>query len=241
MVDVSREVPAARELHVTHAVSSRVHLVEARRPPATGRPPLLVVLHGQGQSGARQLRWMGPAVPEHFAAAFPDGLHPFEVRRPERPRRIGYGWYLYDGDRQALAASMAACDERLWTIVERAAAELGADPGRVWLAGFSQGAYQAQASACLHVDRVAGWIAQAGNFRPEYVGGDVPDLSGRQVLLQHGRADAATPVERAEETAALFRSRGADVTLQLHDAGHVITPDMASAARAWLEQRAPAR
>ena len=72
----------------------------SRKPsrPTDGPPPLLVALHGQGESGRRHAKWLSGAVPDHFVAAFPDGFHKHEVRRPERPIRIGCGWYLFTGD-----------------------------------------------------------------------------------------------------------------------------------------------
>lgn len=224
---------ALLEVPCTHAV--RWLLRPAAAPPASGRPPLLVCLHGQGQSGARQARWMAEAVPPHFAAAFPDGPWPFEVRRPGRPVRVGHAWYQFDGDRAALAARLAFVDGWLWRGIDAAARELGADGQRVFLAGFSQGAYFGHVSAIRHRERVRGWIGQAGGFRSEYLGGPLPDLGGRAVLLQHGTADETLPPQDAERVAGLLRGAGATVEIALHEAGHVITGAMARQARAWLE------
>ena len=95
-----------RELRFELSSSSRCLLQPARAPREGERPPLIVFLHGQGQSGERQRRWMGAAVPDEFAAAFPDGFLPFEIRKPGKPVRIGHGWYLYSADRPAFLASL---------------------------------------------------------------------------------------------------------------------------------------
>jgi phospholipase/carboxylesterase len=206
--------------------------------PADGRPPLFVCLHGQGQTGARQQRWMGPAVPERYAAAFPDGFHGMEVRRAERPVRIGRAWYLYSTeDRDAFLASLDQAVDALWQTVDAAREALGADPSAIWLGGFSQGAYLTQVAALRHPERVAGWVAQAGGFREDYIPGGLPALDGKPVLLQHGDHDEALPAGVAHETADLLRNAGADVTFQSFDAGHVITPEMAAAVRVWLDAR----
>jgi len=209
--------------------------------PQGGPPPLLVVLHGQGQDGERQQRWMKAAVPDHFAAAFPDGLHPFEVRRPDRKVRLGRAWYLYTPeDRPAFFASLQASCEALWRLIGQAAQALGADTQQIWLAGFSQGAYMTHYTALRHLDQVRGWVSQAGGFREEYGGDPFPDAAGHPVLIQHGRQDEAIGVEVAAATTDLLRKHGAQVTLQHFDGGHVIKPEMADAVRAWLEEQQPA-
>ncbi|MCB9898904.1 MAG: dienelactone hydrolase family protein [Planctomycetes bacterium] len=227
-----------RRIEVRFGTSTGCLCVPAAEAPDGRRPPLLVAFHGHGQDGARHARWMGAAAPPRFAAAFPDGLFPFEVRRPGRPIRIGHAWYVFDGDREHLAAELAGVGEVVWTIIDTAARELHADRSRVWLAGFSQGTYLVHVLALSRPERVAGWIAQAGGFRPEYLGGRaLPRLDGRPVLLQHGEHDEALPVARSHEIAELLGGLGADVTLETYDAGHAITPAMADAARRWLDAR----
>lgn len=217
-------------------------LLRAPAAPEPGRrPPLVVVLHGQGESGERQARWMGPAIPPHCAAAFPDGLHKHEVRRPGRKLRLGHGWYLYTpDDRPAFLASLELAAATLWRMVDAAVERLDADPRRVVLAGFSQGAYLTHYAALTRLERVRGWICQAGGFRAEYVGEPFPDLAGRPVLFQHGRQDEAIGPEVAQATADLLAGHGGDVQVSLHDTGHRIVPAMADEARAWIEGVLPA-
>ncbi len=213
-------------------------LVPAEERASGARPPLLVVVHGYAQTGDRQHRWMGRAVPPAFAAAFPDGFHPFEVRKQGRPPRIGYAWYVFSGDRPAFLASLARASEALWELVDRLADDLDADASRVFLAGFSQGAYLVNHAAMTRPDRCAGWIAQCGNFREDYLQGAVPDLAGTPVLLQYGEHDTALPEGAAESCRELITGFGADVTTSVHDAPHAITPGMADEARDWLAAHA---
>ncbi len=211
-------------------------------PPATpsARPPVLVALHGQGQSGPRHRRWLGAAVPPHFASAWPDGFHGHEVRRPERPIRLGFSWYLYTGDEAAFRDSLVESEAALWRLIDAAVAELGADPARVWLSGFSQGAYLAYCVAARAPHRMRGLVAQAGRLKWEFVGERIAGLSGMPVLVQHGRRDESLDPARAEESVRVLRESGADVTLRLYDAGHEITPEMAADAREFLLRHEPA-
>ena len=237
--DAGRGLPARPAIAVPFTTRTRCLLFAPAQPDARVRPPLLVVLHGMGQDAERQVRWMGAAVPAHFAAAFPDGFHRHEVRKPDRPIRLGHAWYMYTGDQPAFAASLAESEHALWQLVDAAVAATGADPARVWLAGFSQGAYLVHCAAARAPGRVAGWIAQSGRFKTEFLGESVPGLAGKPVLIQHGRHDAALQPEAAERSAAALRASGARVELSLHEAGHAITPGMAAEARSFLERCEP--
>lgn len=218
--------------------STRSCLLVPPRAPRAGAPPLLVALHGQGQSGERHQRWLAEGLPPHFAAAFPDGFHAHEVRAPGRPIRLGHAWYLYTGDAAAFAASLIESEAALWRLVERAQRELGSDPRRLYLCGFSQGAYLAHCAAVRAADRVAGWVAQSGRLKHEFLGERLAGVAGLPVLIQHGERDESLPVAAAHDSAAILRRHGADVTLQLFDAGHRITPGMLVGLRSWLEERA---
>lgn len=233
--------PEPRRIELPFSTRRGGLLVPPAQPaaPAAARPPLLVALHGQGESGERHRRWLGAAVPPRFASAWPDGFHAHEVRRPQRPIRLGYAWYLFTGDEAAFRDSLLESEAALWRFVDAAVAELGADP-RVWLAGFSQGAYLAYCVAARAPGRVRGLVAQAGRLKWEFLGERLQALAGLPVLVQHGRSDAAIPPERAERSAQVLRDSGAAVELRLYDAAHVITPEMARDAREFLERHAPA-
>lgn len=212
-------------------------------PPVTPvtdtKPPLLMVIHGYAQTGERQQRWMQAAVPPNFAAAFPNGFLPLEVRRQGRPPRIGYAWYAYSSDRPAFLASLAESEAALWTLVDRVAEDLGADASQVWLAGFSQGAYLVNYAGMMRPERVAGWISQCGNMRADYLQGAQPDLTGKPVLLQYGEHDEALPEGSATACRDLIQSYGANVTFSMHDAPHAITPGMAEETAAFLAAKSP--
>jgi phospholipase/carboxylesterase len=69
-------------------------------------------------------------------------------------------------------------------------------------------------------------------FEPE----ELPDLTGKPILLTAGRRDPMVPGDQAELLAGLYRKAGADVTLQWMPGGHELTPpELASTAR-WLGQ-----
>ena len=225
----------ARRIAVPFSTKTSCLLLPPRAP---GRkpPPLLVSLHGQGQSGERQARWLEGGVPPHFAAAFPDGFHAHEVRKPDRPIRLGFGWYLYTGDEAAFRESLIESEAALWRLVAAAVAKSGADPARVWLHGFSQGAYLAHCVACRSPARLRGWIAQAGRLKWEFLGERIAGLAGKPVLVQHGKQDLSLALERAERGVQVLRESGADVDFRVYDAGHEITPEMVADVGRFLQR-----
>ena len=229
-----------RRVEIAFTTNAGCWIDAPRAPGHEAAPPLLVCLHGQGQDGERQRRWMADAVPPHFAAAFPDGFHTHEVRRPERPIRLGHAWYLFTGDQDEFAKSLVLAEEALWRLVDVVQATLGTDPERLYLAGFSQGGYLVHCAAVRAPDRVAGWIGQSSRLKHEFLQEELPRVAGKPVLLQHGEQDASLDVERARESAAILREHGAEVELALYDAGHSITPAMVADIRTWLEAHEPA-
>lgn len=223
-------------LSIPFTTQSDCEVVAAR--PTDGPAPLVVALHGQGESGARHRHYLRGAIPDTMHAAFPNGFHAHEVRKPDKPIRLGYGWYLYTGDQDAFLRSVALAEEALWRLVDALLEHTGADPSHVYLTGFSQGCYLAQMAAVRAADRVAGWIGQAGRLKHEVLADELPRVAGKPVLLQHGEDDEAIGPEAARHGADVLRDHGADVELRLYpDTGHRITDAMRADMHAWLAAR----
>ena len=167
--------------------------------PASESPPLLLVLHGKGGDESTLF-----SLPKTL-----DGR--FGIRSLCAPHAIeggGYRWYqrsdseyghLYDLNE--IAISLAALKQA----VTDAIAETGANPQRVFVFGFSQGA-----SMALHLARCAnpalmGVVAIAARLLPEPMEWDElePADSQTKILLQHGlNDDTVGPSDQTEVTAA---------------------------------------
>jgi phospholipase/carboxylesterase len=110
---------------------------------------------------------------------------------------------------------------------------------RVVLFGFSQGACLAREYAARNPRRYGGVAALGGGLlgptgtSREYDG----SLDGAAVFLGCGHSDDHVPVKRVRETAASFRSLGADATERVYeDAVHEVTDDEVSVAGALLDR-----
>jgi predicted esterase len=105
--------------------------------------------------------------------------------------------------------------------------------------GFSNGANIAASVLLLRPEVLAGAVL----FRAmvPLVPETLPDLRGRPILLAAGRRDQIASPEETERLRRLLVQAGAGVTLHWGQTGHGLTPADIEAARAWLEERAPAR
>ncbi len=172
--------------------------------------PLMVVLHGAGSSAARAIDLMaGLADESGVVLVAPDSrAATWDVIRG------GFGPDVAFLDR-ALEQVFAACP---------------VDPARVALEGFSDGASYALSLGIGNGDLFTHLIA----FSPGFA---APALQvGRpRVLVTHGAHDAVLPIDRcSRRLVPALEGAGYDVTYEEFDGGHVVPPELARQAVAWL-------
>ncbi len=209
-----------------------VHRTIAPRSPSP-RPPMLVLLHGIGAS-EEDLLPLVPALDPRFLVV--------SVRAPT-PEPPGYRWYAIDWMTQPPSADPAeiiASRELLARFVEAAVAEHGADPARVFLLGFSQGAIMALALLLARPDLVRGVVAHSGRLaRLAGSDGTAAALSRAEVLLVHGEEDAVVPAAEGRKAHQVLASLlGARATwVAFPGLGHAISPESIGVAARWLAER----
>lgn len=145
----------------------RVHVPPAL--PAGSRPPLVLVLHGHGGTGAQAERAYGfdaLADREGFVVAYPDG--------------VDRGWNDADLDRHADVDDVAF----LRRLVDELSARHAIDPDRVYVAGMSNGGFMAERLACDLPDRIAAIGAVAASRRSA-----CPTAEPVSVMHVHGLRD----------------------------------------------------
>jgi phospholipase/carboxylesterase len=171
------------------------------------------------------------------AYLFPQGVYPYEIRR-EGSMRIGYAWYLYDGKDEPFRTTLERSETYLLGLIDRVLASCGGDPGRVFLLGFSQGAYLGHFVAIRNAARFAGLVAIAGGrIKEEFVAESLAGSSRLPVLMLHGEKDEAVPLERARVMQEMLVRHGFPVELKAFDFGHEMRRDEIGAAREWLGTR----
>src|SRR5262245_8473785 len=139
---------------------SLVHLV--RRPERAGAsPPLLILLHGIG-SNEEDLMGLEPYLDERFVVVSARAPHPYGWG--------GYAWFEIEWLPNVIVIDRAQAEQSRDLIVRfigEAAAAYGADPARVYLMGFSQGAMMSGWVALTHPELVAGAALMSGRVPEE--------------------------------------------------------------------------
>lgn len=217
-------------------MKERMLLVHRALPPRTPsrRPPLLVLLHGIGADE-------GDLLP--LAPLFDPRLLVVSARAPRETEPMGYQWYAIDwsvnpprGD----PAEIVASRDLLAAFLAEVTAALGADPARVFLFGFSQGAVMSLALLLARPELVRGVIAHSG--RLARLPGPEPSpeaLSRSEALLLHGAQDEIVPAAQGLKAfQVLERLLGPRVTFRAFETlGHGVSEDSVGEAARWLAAR----
>jgi polyhydroxybutyrate depolymerase len=168
------------------------------------KSPLVIVLHGSLMDGESMRRWTGYefdryADERHFALVYPDGYQ--------------HNWN--DCRKGAtFAAKLENIDDVgfLGALIARLQVEIGIDPTRVFLFGYSNGGHLAFRMAMEHADMISA-IASVGASLP------VPDTSScpkagatSRAMLINGTDDPINPFAGGSVTLFGFANRGKAVS-----------------------------
>jgi phospholipase/carboxylesterase len=205
-------------------------VVAARATSAGGRPPLLVLLHGIGAD-------------EHDLVGLARELDPrflvVSVRAP-RPYHTGYAWFQIDWRPDGtIVPDVAQARDTLADLVrwlDAAPARLGADPARVYLLGFSQGAMMSLGVIGTAPERLAGVVALSGLFSDQLFERPAPDDAVAKVPLfvAHGTHDEVLPIANGRAIRDHFQPIVHDFTYREYPIPHAIGPDELNAVATWL-------
>jgi phospholipase/carboxylesterase len=213
----------------------------AGQGPHQGQPTLIA---GESLDGARAAVVMAHgrgATAESILSLVP------ELDRPGfahlAPQAAGHTWYPnrftapISSNEPWLSSGLAVISELLARL---AAAGIAAE--QTMLLGFSQGACLTLEFAARHARRYGGVVGLSGGLIgpdgiPRDYGGS---LAGTPVFLGCGDRDSHIPVGRVQETTAVLRALGADVTERLYPGmGHTINQDEIEAVRNMMAALVP--
>jgi len=193
--------------------------------------PLVIALHGWGMNTRTFARWLRPGVEQGGASWWlPRGILPCEVTSPPK-RRIGYAWYVFDGDQDALRASMDEAMAYLTSLVTMAREALR--PSSVALLGFSQGAYLSSYVALSRPDLFDTLVCCGGRPKAEFID-DLEAAKSVRVLIQSGSEDTSVTPELIQKGVQPLIDAGLNVDSRSYDAGHRLTTEMAEEAAGFV-------
>ena len=192
---VQEEKLFEREITVTARLKYLLAL-PAGYESGTDRWPLLVFLHGAGESGNELGKVKAHGPPKLIAAG--DRVFPCIVVSPQSP---GRGW-----NPDVLAA-----------LVDEICREYRVDEDRIWLTGLSMGGFGTWALAAAKPDRFAAIVPICGGGIPS----EADKLVGIPTWVFHGAKDAAVPLSASQQIVDAIKEKGGDPKFTVYpEAGH---------------------
>jgi phospholipase/carboxylesterase len=211
-----------------------VHVARLPRATVAGKPPLLIQLHGVG-SHERDLFSFADLLDARFLV--------LSARAPLVRGHDSFAWFdvlarlpdRIEIDVEELRNSR----DQLIQFIGEAVAAYDADPARVYLLGFSQGAIVSLTTALSRPAPLAGIAALSGRLPPEVVAWSAPpaELAGLLVLVSHGRHDNVIPVSHARAARQVLDGLPLDLTYREYDMAHELNPASLRDTLAWLSAR----
>ena len=218
------------------SVSPNLSLQHVARLPAAGdkdansRPPLLILLHGVGSNEQSMAK---------LADAFDPRFLVVSARSPIVLAPNSFAWFhvTFTPSGPVIVAKEA---EAGWThiarFIDEAVTAYEADPARVYLAGFSQGAIMSLATLLTTPERVAGVAAMSGRLLPEVLPhvAATARLTGKPVLIVHGTHDEKLGVQFARDAKEGLSLLAIALTYCELPMRHEITRESLDVVTAWL-------
>lgn len=210
------------------------HLVRHAAQGA-GAPPLLVLLHGYG-SNEQDLIGLAPYLDERLLIV--------SARAPLTLTPGGYAWFHLDIGADGIRLDPQELARQAGLVagfVEEAGAAYGADPRRVLVGGFSQGAMMSAAVLLSRPELVAGALLMSGALLPQAVpllrrpGADPRELAGKPVLVVHGTYDGVLPIEFGRATRTALEALPVVLTYREYPMAHEVSVESLRAVAAWVK------
>ncbi len=190
--------------------------------------PLLVWLHGGGDS-ERQLRRIMPAVSlRNYVAVAPQGT--LSVPRKNNPGN-GYRWVQ-------TPEHVAQAEQRVLASIAAAQLRFHIRPDRIFLAGYECGGTMAFRIGTEHADRFAGLVSLSGPFPTQGTPLAKLDVVRELPLFVAAcREGKYYPTEQVCDNLRLFHSAGMSITLREYPGEDGLTPQMLADIDRWIMEQ----
>ncbi|MBK9051527.1 MAG: dienelactone hydrolase family protein [Chloroflexi bacterium] len=197
------------------------------QPTTSGPHPTVVMLHGH--KGNEEVMWI-------FSRAVPDNWLLVAPRAPITDEADSYSWLEKRPPPWPTLHDFHAAADQIAAFITALPTLYNADPDRIYLMGFSQGAAAALATVMFHPGIVQGASLLVG-FAPEQVdGASAAALENLPVFMAIGTEDDTVPYERAKTGAELLAAARADLTLVEMQTGHKLNAAGGRAHQQWWQQ-----
>jgi len=197
------------------------------------KPPLLVVLHGRGDTAANMAgMWNVLDDPKPILAVL-EAPYPM-LLTGDNGARLGESWDSLTQDEKTWA--QAAPKTATYIVETIRAVQKKYATGGVYVLGHSQGVSYSYRVALQEPDLVKGVMAMAGYLDPERLPAEsFSRAAGKiNIFIGHGKADPQVDPEVSRAAKAFLVKRGFKVILDEFDGGHSMSVDIVRHAQAWM-------
>jgi phospholipase/carboxylesterase len=193
-------------------------------PAGPGPYPTAILLHGR--YGNEDVMWVfRRMIPRPWLLVAPRAI------LSEYPG--SFSWLHQPADYWPALAEFDSAVETLRKFIQVLPRLYNADPDRIYLMGFSQGAAVSISLALRHPGLIRG-IASLVGFAPSEKPADVADiLAGLPVFMAVGTEDLRVPIEESQRSADLLRRAGAVLTYEEYPTGHKISTEGMKDLQSW--------
>lgn len=210
-----------------------LHYLMRPASPGDGKPPLLLLLHGVG-SNERDLFGLAPYLDERFLIV--------SARAPITLNYGGYGWYPVQFTPSGFhidAKLLLDSQKVLMRFIQAAVEAFDADPQRVYLMGFSQGAIMSLNTMLTQPEAISGVVAMSGrlidDLRETWA---APErLDGFPVLVVHGIRDEVITIDMGRAVRDDLATLPLKLTYREYPMGHQISDASLRDIIAWLDEQ----
>jgi phospholipase/carboxylesterase len=208
------------------------HLVRPSQEVLSGKPPLLLLLHGIG-SHEQDLFGMAPLLDKRFFVV--------SARAPIMMMPGGYGWFnipFTQGGAIVPDLDQAEASRLLLVkFIDELIEAYGVDPNCVYLMGFSQGAMMSLSVALTHPEKVARVVAMSGRLAERAISAMAPveEIRRLEVFVTHGTYDNVLPVQAGRACRDELVKLGVPHTYREYPMAHEVTMDALRDVTAWLK------
>lgn len=208
---------------------------EVRQPKIKSEnPPLLILLHGYG-SNEMDLFSFAYSLPEELLIVSAQG-----------PYEYGYGvngWYDIalsdDGEKTSNLKQANSSLKKINNFIDYLTRTYHANPNKIFLLGFSQGAILSYAYSFLHPNKVQHVIGLSGYIdthllpKKDLIDGEIKT----DYYVSHGAVDQVIPIELARKTPVFLSQHNLKHSYTEYPVGHAVAPQNFSSFRDWIAER----
>lgn len=209
-----------------------IHLVRQPLSQAS-HPALLLLLHGVG-SNEHDLFELAPLLDKRFLI--------LSLRAPNTLSQGSYAWFDVTFTPQGPLIDPQQAEQSRQLLIDfigQAITTYGANPGQVYLMGFSQGAIMSASVALTRPDLVAGAVLMSGRILPEIQPMMAPNeqLKDLPVLVVHGTRDTVLPIHNGRDSRDLLAGLLIKLTYHEYAMGHEVSQESLADVTRWLSER----